>query len=179
MSIWWRRPHVVPGPVVLALVGLAVAPLAHAQRTIDRTPFREMNLDQPKGQVLVLDDAQSPLALSDGKVQSGGAGGKRVLQYKVKNRSTDAVSAYTVVAFVFDPNGRLVSSGALPPSGKVKPGKSATGEMPLEVLESQQSPRGFIVLALHEAQGGEVPWRRERDALEEAAQRAVAGHVPR
>ena len=63
--------------------------------------------------------------------------------------------------------------------GKVKPGKSVTGEMPLEVLESQQSPRGFVLLALHEARMGEVEWRRERDALEEAAQRAVADQVRR
>ena len=179
MQKGWRRFHGVPVPAVLALAGLFLAPVAHAQKTVDRTPFREMNLDRPSAQILVLNEAESPLVLSDGKVQSGGAGGKRVLQFKVKNRTTDDVSAYIVVAFVFDPDGRLVSSGALPPGGKVKPGKSVTGEMPLEVLESQQSPRGFVLLALHEAQEGEVVWRRERDALEEAAQRAVAARVSR
>lgn len=179
MRKWWRPSQGVPVPAVLVLAGLLLPPAVHAQRTIDRTPFREMHLDRPSAQILVLNEAESPLVLSDGKVQSGGAGGKRVLQFKVKNRSNDDISAYIVVAFLFDPDGRLMSSGALPPGGKVKPGKSVAGEMPLEVLESQQSPRGFVLLALHEARMGEVEWRRERDALEEAAQRAVADQVRR
>jgi hypothetical protein len=135
----WCPSRGIPVPAVLVLVGLFLPPAVHAQKTIDRSPFREMNLDRPSAQILVLNEPESPLLLSDGKVQSGSAGGKRVLQFKVKNRSTDDVSAYIVVAFLFDPDGRLMSGGALPPGGKVKPGKSVTGEMPLEVLESQQS----------------------------------------